>query len=58
MSLLSPPPSLQLSSGEVWVQYNDGAQIKLQPSGSAAVMFVSPQGHQSRHVVHTGNTSL
>ena len=60
-----PPPLFsfpfpQLSSGEVWVQYNDGAQIKLQPSGSAAVMYISPQGQQSRHVVqiYTGNTFI
>ena len=41
---------LQLSSGDVWVQYNDGSQLKIQPSGgnTAALKYIDNQGQESR----------
>ena len=41
---------IQLSSGDVWVQYNDGSQVKIQPSGgsTAALKYTDSQGKESR----------
>lgn len=39
----------QMSTGEVWVQYNDGSQVKVQPSpGAAALTYANPQGQEMR----------
>lgn len=38
----------QLSSGEVWIQYNDGSQLSLQPSGSTALKYTDTQGKKAR----------
>ena len=40
----------QLSSGDIWVQYNDGSQLKVQPSAgnTAALVYINPQGQETR----------
>ena len=47
----------QLSSGDVWIQYNDGSQLKIQPSGgnTAALEYTNSQGQESRY--ETSNKS-
>ncbi|KAL2099347.1 hypothetical protein ACEWY4_005827 [Coilia grayii] len=37
----------QLTSGEVWVQFNDGSQLVVQ-AGVSCITFTSPEGHTTR----------
>ena len=38
-----------MSTGEVWVQYNDGSKVKVQPGpGAAALTYTDPQGQEMR----------
>lgn len=36
-------------SGEVCVNYADGSQLKLNPSGSSAVAYTDTHGHEMRY---------
>ncbi|XP_072546531.1 serine/threonine-protein kinase PLK4 [Salminus brasiliensis] len=38
----------QLTSGEVWVQFNDGSQLVVQ-AGVSCITFTSPEGHITRY---------
>ncbi|XP_066537419.1 serine/threonine-protein kinase PLK4 isoform X2 [Hoplias malabaricus] len=38
----------QLTSGEVWVQFNDGSQLVVQ-AGVSCITFTSPDGHITRY---------
>ncbi|XP_060735867.1 serine/threonine-protein kinase PLK4 [Tachysurus vachellii] len=38
----------QLTSGEVWVQFNDGSQLMVQ-AGVSCITFTSPEGHMTRY---------
>ena len=38
-----------MSSGEVCVNYNDGSQLKLDPSGSSTVTYTDTHGQESRY---------
>uniref|UniRef100_A0A4W4EL86 Serine/threonine-protein kinase PLK4 n=1 Tax=Electrophorus electricus TaxID=8005 RepID=A0A4W4EL86_ELEEL len=38
----------QLTSGEVWVQFNDGSQLMVQ-AGVSCITFTSPEGHITRY---------
>ncbi|XP_062863416.1 serine/threonine-protein kinase PLK4 isoform X2 [Trichomycterus rosablanca] len=38
----------QLTSGEVWVQFNDGSQLVVQ-AGVSCITFTSPEGHTTRY---------
>ncbi|KAL6477855.1 hypothetical protein MHYP_G00136900 [Metynnis hypsauchen] len=38
----------QLTSGEVWVQFNDGSQLVVQ-AGVSCIIFTSPDGHITRY---------
>ncbi|XP_076834890.1 serine/threonine-protein kinase PLK4 isoform X2 [Brachyhypopomus gauderio] len=38
----------QLTSGEVWVQFNDGSQLMVQ-AGVSCITFTSPEGHVTRY---------
>ncbi|XP_048851922.1 serine/threonine-protein kinase PLK4 [Brienomyrus brachyistius] len=38
----------QLTSGEVWVQFNDGSQLTVQ-AGVSSISYTSPEGHTTRY---------
>ncbi|KAM6961126.1 serine/threonine-protein kinase PLK4 [Aplochiton taeniatus] len=38
----------QLTSGEVWVQFNDGSQLVMQ-AGVSIITYTSPEGHTTRY---------
>uniref|UniRef100_A0A8C9T507 Serine/threonine-protein kinase PLK4 n=1 Tax=Scleropages formosus TaxID=113540 RepID=A0A8C9T507_SCLFO len=38
----------QLTSGEVWVQFNDGSQLVVQ-AGVSSISYTSPEGHTTRY---------
>ncbi|MBN3305585.1 PLK4 kinase, partial [Amia calva] len=38
----------QLTSGEVWVQFNDGSQLMVR-TGASSIIYTSPQGHTTRY---------
>lgn len=41
-------PCLQLTSGEVWVQFNDGSQLVVQ-AGVSCITYTSPDGRITKY---------